>query len=206
VKVPTLLPLLRSQVQGDLLALLFLHPDEEFSLTEVARFVHATVAGVHHEVTRLVQAGLIVDRRVGNNRMVRADTSSLLARPLTDLLTVTYGPRSVLSDTLRDVRGVEAAYIYGSWAARYNGEPGPVPNDVDVLVIGTADIDDLEEVLRIAGQRLRREVNVRRVSAEQWEAARRGEAASAFLATVATSPLVSLDLAHEAKRPVRTAR
>lgn len=194
MKAPPLLPLLRSQVQGDLLALLFLHPDEEFSLTDVARLAHVTVAGVHHEVTRLLQAGLIRDRRVGNNRMVRADTSSVLAGPLTDLLAVTYGPRPVLSDALRDVPGVEHAYIYGSWAARYSGVPGPVPNDVDLLVVGTADLDDLEDAVRPAGRRLRREVNVRRIAPDVWARAERDEDTSAFLTTVTAAPLVALDL------------
>lgn len=201
VKPPALLPLLRSQVQGDLLALLFLHPDEEFSLSEVARLSHVTVSGVHHEVARLLEAGLIRDRRVGNNRMVRADTSSVLAGPLTDLLAVTYGPRPVLSDALRDVPGVERAYIYGSWAARYSGVPGPVPNDVDVLVIGPADIDELEDAVRPAGERLRREVSVRRVSPELWARAQQGEESSAFLATVAAGPLVALDLDAEDRQP-----
>jgi hypothetical protein len=36
-----LLPILRSQVAGDLLALLYLHPDEEYSLTEAASAIDA---------------------------------------------------------------------------------------------------------------------------------------------------------------------
>lgn len=204
MKSPTLLPLLRSQVQGDLLALLFLHPDQEFSLTEIARLTGVTLSSVHHEVTRLLQAGLVSDRRVGNTRLVRADTSSLLAGPLTDLLAVTYGPRPVLSDALRGVPGVERAYIYGSWAARYSGVPGPVPDDVDLLVIGTADLDDLEDAVRPAGERLRREVNVRRVARDTWARAELGEDTSAFLATVTASPLVALDLEAADRRPSAT--
>ncbi|MDP5182602.1 winged helix-turn-helix domain-containing protein [Blastococcus sp. BMG 814] len=193
--------MLRSQVQGDLLALLFLHPQQEFSLTEVARLGGVTLSSVHHEVTRLLQAGLVRDRRVGNTRLVRADTSSVLAGPLTDLLAVTYGPRPVLSDALRGVLGVERAYIYGSWAARYSGVPGPVPNDIDLLVVGTADVDDLEDAVRPAGERLRREVNIRRVAPDTWARVERGEDASAFLATVTAAPLVPLDLDAADRRP-----
>lgn len=141
-----------------------------------------------------MQAGLVRDRRVGNTRLVGADTSSVLAGPLTDLLAVTYGPRPVLSDTLRGVSGVERAYIFGSWAARYSGVPGPVPNDIDLLVVGTADPDDIEHAVRPAGERLRREVNVRRVAPDTWARAQRGEEVSAFLATVTAAPLVALDL------------
>ena len=43
----SLLPLLRSQVQGDLLAVLYLHPDQEYSLTEAAKLIGASVKTVH---------------------------------------------------------------------------------------------------------------------------------------------------------------
>jgi len=188
-----LLPLLRSQVQGDLLSLLFLHPEDEFSLSEIARFVGASLPAVHHEVTRLINSGLLLDRRQGNVRLVRADMSSVLASPLSELMAVTYGPRAVLVDVLTDVEGVEAAYIYGSWAARYRGQPGSVPGDVDLLVVGEADIDDLEEAVRPAQARLRRQVNVRRVSPATWRQAQSGDGAP-FLATLLASPLVELEL------------
>ena len=38
---PALLPILRSQVAGDLLALLYLHPEAEYSLTEAAMTIGA---------------------------------------------------------------------------------------------------------------------------------------------------------------------
>src|SRR5919198_2109072 len=115
---PALLPLLRSRLQGDLLALLFLHPDQEYSLSEAATAIGASVKAVQQEATRLVTAGLIADRRRGNLRLLRAISNSLISRPLTDLLMVTYGPLPVLADALAGIAKVEEAYIYGSWAAR----------------------------------------------------------------------------------------
>jgi DNA-binding transcriptional ArsR family regulator len=184
---PALLPLLRSRVQGDVLALLYLAPAEERSVTEVARLVDASVKAVHQEVSRLVEAGLLTDRRLGTSRLVRAAQGSPLTRPLTDLLAVTYGPLPVLRDLLRLVPGVDRAYVYGSWAARYDGEPGPVPADVDVVVVGEADLDDLDEVARAAEHRLHREVNLRRIRTEVWD---RGD--DPFVLTVRGRPLVAL--------------
>jgi DNA-binding transcriptional ArsR family regulator len=186
-----LLPLLRSRVQGDLLALLYLRPDREYSLTEAAARIGASVKAVHQEASRLVDAGLLVDRRVGNVRLVRAAVDTPLTRPLTDLLAVTYGPLPVLTDALADVPGVERAFIYGSWAARYQGEPGPVPQDVDVLVIGTADADDLDAVARQVQRRLGRPVSIRRVRPARWQ---RPDTRDPFLRSVRERPLVELQL------------
>ncbi|HUC56084.1 MAG TPA: hypothetical protein VMA95_01685 [Streptosporangiaceae bacterium] len=188
---PPLLPLLRSQVQGDLLALLYLHPEKEYSLTEAAMLIGASVKAVHTEASRLTAAGFIGDSRRGNVRLIRAVTGTPVSRPLTDLLAVTYGPLPVLTDLLARFPGVGSAFIYGSWAARYLGEPGPVPGDVDVLVVGAADRDDLEDIARVAQERLGRPVNIRRISPAAWAEPDPGDA---FLASVRQRPLVQLRL------------
>jgi len=186
---PTLLPILRSQVAGDLLALLYLHPEAEYSLTEAASAIGANLPSVHYEVSKLAEGGLIVTRKRGNLRLIRAVNDSLLSRPLTDLLAVTYGPLPVLTDLIAGVEGVAEAYIYGSWAARYHGEPGLVPADVDVLVVGTADLDDLDEVAEKAQQTLRRPVNVRRIRPETWSAS---DPTDPFIRSVKSRPLVAI--------------
>lgn len=145
---PPLLPLLRSQVQGNLLALTYLHPDCEYSLTDAAARVGSSVKAVQQEASRLVDGGLLRSRRVGNVRLIRSVRESPVVQSLTDLLAVTYGPLPVLVDALAGVKDVERAFIFGSWAARYHGEPGPIPEDIDVLVVGTADLDDLEQRAR----------------------------------------------------------
>lgn len=188
-----LLPLLRSRVQGDLLALLYLNPDEEFSVTDAAARIGASVKSVHHEVARLVESGLLVDRRVGTSRLVRAAQDSVLTKPLTDLLAVTYGPRPVITRLLSGVEGILAGFIYGSWAARYLGDPGPPPGDIDVLVVGDADPDDLDDLAREAESVLGREVNIRRVRPETWSAQH-----DPFVVTVRSRPLLDLELVKEA--------
>lgn len=186
-----LLPLLRSAFQGELLAWLFLHQGEEFSATDLASRFGVSLATASREADRLTKAGLLVERRMGNLRLLRANLDTPVARPLTDLLAVTYGPLAVLGDLLSDVRGVDEAHIYGSWAARYRGEPGPVPRDIDVLAVGNADDDDLYDVARIAEQRLGREVNIHRVTSADW----RGSPDDPFLKSVRSRPTVQLDLA-----------
>jgi DNA-binding transcriptional ArsR family regulator len=187
-----LLPLLRSRIQGDLLALVYLNPEQEYSITEVAQRIGASVKAVHQEVSRLVESGLLADRRVGTSRLVRSVQDSLLTRPMTDLLAVTYGPLPVLTRSLAGLEGVDRAFIYGSWAARYSGEPGPVPADVDVLVVGDTDPDELDERARAAEAVLRRAVNVRRVRPGTWD-----KQEDPFVVTVRARPLVELHLDND---------
>ena len=185
-----LLPMLRSRVQGDMLATLFLNPERAFSLTDLARRSHASVRAVHAEANRLTTAQWVTQERVGNNRMLRANTNTIIARPLTDLLTVTYGPMPLLTQALADVPGIAHAYIYGSWAARHQGSCGGIPQDVDVLVVGDADLDDLNDAVQAAAATLNREINVRRVRADRWT----NPADDPFLLAVQSRPLVELPL------------
>lgn len=187
---PILLPLLRSPFQGELLAWLFLHPESEYAQTDLARRFDVSLPTVSREVSRLANAGLVAERRHGNLRLVRAETDTAIARPLTELLALTYGPLAVLGEHLAEVEAVEEAYIYGSWAARYEGQPGHVPNDVDVLVIGAADEDDLYDAARASERRLGREVNIRRLSRDEWESAEHDP----FLETIRSRPLVRIKL------------
>ncbi|GAA1504113.1 ArsR family transcriptional regulator [Dactylosporangium maewongense] len=186
-----LLPLLRSPFQGELLAWLFLHPDGEFSLIELARRLGVSHATASREADRLVSSGLVLERRMGNLRLIRSNQSTVVTRPLTELLAVTFGPMAIVGELLAPIRGVDRAYIYGSWAARYQGEPGPVPGDLDVIVVGAADPDDVFEAAGTAQRRLGREVNVRIVTPAAWAAP--GD--DPFLQSVQTRPLFELDLA-----------
>lgn len=190
MKTSALLPILRSQLQGELLALLYLHPDTEYSLTDVAGHIGATVRAVHHEVGRLVDAGLVQERRSGNMRLVKA-AETRLSRSLTELLALTYGPLAVLPRELAPVAGIREAFVFGSWARRYVGEPGPPPGDVDVLVVGSADLDDLDDAARRAEKILQRPVNITRVLPERWDGETKNDG---FLADVRSKPLVQIEM------------
>lgn len=191
---PSLLPLLRSRMQGELLALLLLHPEREYSITELAEACGVSPTAVLREVERLVGGGILSDRRVGRSRLVKARTDTPLFRPLSELMSVTFGPLPLLAEALSNLPNVREAYIYGSWAARYRGEPGPPPGDVDVLVVGSPDPDALFDLAESVSRRLGREVNVHRITPESWA----GDTADPFLTSVRERPLARLNLDQEA--------
>lgn len=186
-----LLPFLRSEAVGELLARLLLHPDRSWTLGELASASGTSVPTAAREVSRMVAAGLLRERRVGRTRQVAPDTSALLYGPLRQLVTLTYGPVPVLEHVLTPLAGIAEAYIYGSWAARHQGVIGPAPRDVDVLVVGTPDRDELYEVGESARRQLGREVNIRTVTPEAWH---REPVTDPFLTQVRDSALVRLDV------------
>ena len=181
---PGLLPILRSRHLAEMLTLLLLHPDTEYTLSEVAGKLGLPLTTVQREVTRLSGSGLIRERRVGRSRLVSANPASRYTRPLTELVSLAFGPQFVVGEEFGAL-GAAAVAVYGSWAARYEGIAGPAPNDVDVLVIGDVPRRDLYEAAELAEQRLGLPVNPVLCSLERWLAA-----ADPLIQQVRSAPIV----------------
>lgn len=189
---PTLLPILRSDKQGEILALLLLSPEGEHSLSDIQRRVRGPFSVVHREVSRLLAGGVLRERTAGRSRLVRANLDYALLRPLTEMIQAGYGPVPVLTDLLRSQRGVSQAYIFGSWAARRAGVNGPPPRDVDVLVVGDAPQRELRTLAATASKELGQDVNITRVDPIAWL-----DQTNAFVKTIRSRPMTAIPV-HQA--------
>ena len=165
---PALLPIFRSGLQADILAALLLDADAEMSLTDLAQRFGAPLSTVHGEVKRLTDAGLLRRRNVGRSALVQANEQNRLVRPLTELLLLSWGPVQVVADAFEALPDAERVLIFGSWAARYRGQTGPPPNDLDVLVVGRPTRESVYDAADHAEQRLGMPVNPVIRTADAW--------------------------------------
>lgn len=186
-EAPLLLPLFRSRGQARLLARIFLHPDDRLSLNQLARELGIDPATVQREAERLEEAGILTSERVGTARIIRPNRESLFYPDLSGLVFKAFGPVPVLRERLKRLAGVEAAFIYGSWASRYAGERGEAPGDIDLLILGKPDRRKLARLCREAGEELGFEVNPTVLSKEDWESD-----ATGFIRSIKEQPLVPL--------------
>ena len=187
---PSLLPILRSRQQGELLALLLGDPELEASLTELAALATVAVSSVHREIDRAESAGLVTSRKIGNTRLVRANTDSPYYHGLADVLVKAFGPPRVLAAALAHIDNIDTAHIYGSWAARLLGaSTDRAVGDIDILVLGSPDRDELYAAVSAAEQRLGRPLQAT-VRPADWISTGTGN----FHATVTQRPLVEIDL------------
>jgi predicted nucleotidyltransferase len=184
---PGLLPIFRSRHQLRLLGELFVHAGSAFSIAELERRTGIPQQTISREVDRLSKAGLLAVRSVGRTKLVEANADSPYFTELRALLLKAAGPAVVLGDRLAQVSGITEAYVFGSWARRYEGEVGPPPADVDVLIVGDADPDAVEAACVVAGRELGLEVNPVVLSKQEWRRSRSG-----FVRQVRNGPLVQL--------------
>ena len=92
-----------------------------------------------------------------------------------------------LERALTDVPSIKQAFISGSWAARYQGRAGVFPHDVDVIVVGTPNRDDVTDAVIEALHAVGHNGQVVFRSAGAWRDVR-----DAFTRTAKAAPIVHL--------------
>jgi len=189
---PELLPLFRSRGQGRLLARVYLEPDRPAPLAQLARELRLDGGGITREANRLERAGLVRSERVGRSRVLHPNEDSPYYPELSGLLLKAFGPATILGPALARVDGIEHAYLFGSWAARYQGEPGPPPADIDLLLIGTPEWGAVARVARELTSLLGREVNPTILSPDQWR-----DDDDGFVRQVTREPRIELELGRQ---------
>jgi predicted nucleotidyltransferase len=190
---PALLPMFRSEMQVRLLALLLLQPERTWTLHELTEALGAPQSSVHRELRRAEAAGIVRRDIAARPHGFSAAIDDSFYEPLASLLRRSVGIEEQLRDTL-DRPDVHAAAIYGSWV---NGTRRP-DSDIDVLVVGAADLRELRRLMRPVGKSAGRTIDLtvlpddefRRLLAER----------SSFARRVIEAPTVSLvgDLASVA--------
>jgi predicted nucleotidyltransferase len=168
----------------------YLDPDVSASgstVRRLARRIGTSEATVSREVTRLIRAGAATEERSGNQRIVRPAPEGPLAFHLAGLLRVIAGPEVVLRRHLAGRGDVVRAAIFGSYAARAAGEPGPQPRDIDLLLVGDISFEDGYDLANAVSRELGIEVNPVIRTVEEWENDETG-----FAAEVRARPTVEL--------------
>ena len=161
---PAILPLFRSEMQLRLLSLLLLQPERSWALQELAQTLDAPASSVHRELVRAESTGVIRRDATARPHRFQAATDDPFNEPLVDLLRRSVGVEERLRDAL-ERPDVLAAAIYGSWAS---GTRRP-DSDIDVIVIGDADLRELRRRVRPIGKEVGRTIDLTVFSAEEFQ-------------------------------------
>jgi DNA-binding Lrp family transcriptional regulator len=193
MKVPasSLAPILRSDTQGRILARLLTDPTKSYSLSELVEWADTSMPTVQREVRRAEAAGVVKTEKVGPTRLARANPDHPLFDALRRIILATYGPPAVVAREFAHIDRADAVLLFGSWAARYLGQPGRAPNDVDVLVIGTPDRDDVDDAAERAERDIGLPVQATVRSPAQWSTDQ-----DSFIREIRSRPLLVV-LAHD---------
>jgi hypothetical protein len=183
-----LLPILRSQQQGQLLAWMLDDPARECSLAELSRQLNIPAPSIHREIERAEVTGVVTSRMVGRTRLVKANPASRLFAPLRELLVMSFGVPHRLRGALAPISEISAAYIFGSWAARFLQVGGArAIGDIDLLILGSPDRDAVYQAVASVEPELGYPVQVTFRSSDWLDTA-----SDSFRSTVVSRPLLQI--------------
>lgn len=173
----TLAALLSPTRQGVLTAL-FLRPEKEWYLSELATSLGTGPSSLQREVDALVRVGVLGKRVDGRRTYIKANEDSPIFPELRGLVEKTSGIVPMLQDAIKGSKGLKIGFIYGSLA---RGEESAV-SDVDVMLLGNVSTMELSPRLRAVEAAVGRQINPTVFSLDEF--ARKITEKNHFLRTV----------------------
>jgi predicted nucleotidyltransferase len=176
------------QNQLSTLALLFAHPGQEFALTEIGDALGKRPGVFQRGVNALEKEGVLRSRKRGNQRLVSVNENYPFIAELRAIVGKTAGVEGLLRDLVMRHPAVEAAAIFGSYAAdRLRAD-----SDIDLLlVVRGANLEDaLIDQLDGIEKKIARQVNYKAYSLDEYDEKKRG--GDPFLHALGQGPLVVL--------------
>lgn len=184
--ISTMLDFSRSKLRRDLFRLYFSNPDRDYYLRELERLLGHSVANIRRELIKLEKAGVFIRQERGNLTYYGLNQGHPLYKELANIVAKTIGIEgSVRSIVARDT-GIQAAFIYGSYAAGAQ----TADSDIDVLIIGRPDEQRLMAEIDALEKRIQRDINYTVYSFLEYR--RRKKVKDSFIVNVIQRPKILL--------------
>lgn len=155
-----------SKVRQRVLGLLYGQPDSDFHTNEIIRLTDSGTGAVQRELESLTSSGLVIVKRVGNQKRYQANRDTPFFAELRSLVLKTFGLADVLRETLKPIaKQIHIAFIYGSIAKQED----TANSDIDLMIIGeNLTYADMFQLLEKAEAQLGRKINPTFYSPSEW--------------------------------------
>jgi len=174
--------------KGEILNLLFKDPDKALYLRQIARELgkENRPSYIQGALEFLFTEGVLTDERIGNLRFFKLNKNYPLYEELKKIISKTIGIEAQLKKMIDSLAGVEYAFIFGSIAK--NKEYSE--SDIDLMLIGRVNQDDLIVKINKLEDELSREINYHIYSKN--EVIRKIKDKSHFLTSIFNEPKIIL--------------
>lgn len=182
---------LRSKARQRLLAYYFTNPAARHHLRDLADRLSIDPSNLSRELRRLEREGLFRSEVIGRQKYFQLRREYPLFNEVRSIVVKTFGAAPLIAQSLRELEGIEGAYLYGSFARNQQD----AASDIDVLVIGTPRSEGLAEAVRKLERQLGREINYTVLTRKEFDSRRTRK--DAFLENVWRHKRISLIAPNE---------
>ncbi|GBE17853.1 nucleotidyltransferase domain protein [archaeon BMS3Abin16] len=154
-----------SKSRVKLLTLFLLNPGRKYYVREIERLTRENINSIRRELKNLEAINLLKSQRSGNQKYYTVNQEMSIYPELKNIFLKTQGAAKILQKKISSLKGINTAFIYGSYA---KGEAGP-DSDIDIIIIGNVNEDDLIMRIRNVEKELNREINYVLFTPEEYE-------------------------------------
>jgi predicted nucleotidyltransferase len=155
----------RSSITQKLLTYFFLNKTKEFYVNELARFLNADPKNLDKKLKELEKEGIFKNEFRGKQRYYSINHQFPLLNEYEQIFNKTIGLEYQLKNILQKTKGLEEAYIFGSYASNKLD----VLSDIDLLIIGSHKSLDVEKAILPLQKTIGREINIIDITKEEFE-------------------------------------
>lgn len=160
------LTFLLSDYRQRILGLLLLHPENRYHVREIARLTETVAGTLHRELSKLAEAQVLLREVSGHQVHYQANINFPIYSELASILRKTSGLANQIANALIPLLSkIDFAFIFGSMASG-NANLG---SDIDLLIIGSVNFEDVVAALYQVQTMLRREINPKVYSVNEWK-------------------------------------
>jgi len=169
---------LKSTVTIKLLTYFFLNPKESLYVNELSTKFGLDKRNLVKKLKELESEGILRSQARGNLKLYAINQKYSLYKEYKKIVGKTLGLEANLKELLLTIKGVRQAYIYGSYAANNLN----AHSDIDLLVIGSHSIVELQRAVSKLQREIDREINT--VNMGESEFRKRKKSRDPFLSNV----------------------
>ncbi len=147
---------LRSKITRKLLNYFFINPQKELYVNEISKTLKLDKRNLVKKIKELEEIGLLKSNKRGNLKIYFINKAYPLYHEYRKIIIKTLGFEEHLRKILKETKGVQEAYVYGSYAKNKMD----VHSDIDLLIIGSHDVVSLQRQIAKLQKETDREINV----------------------------------------------
>ena len=146
---------LRSKITQKILNLFFLNEKEKFYVNELAEKIKEDPANVHKKLIELKKEGILSDEFSGKERYFFLNSKYPFLKEYKKIILKGFGFEKILKEKLSKLKGIDSVYVFGSYAENKLS----LESDIDILIIGSTDMIELQKSLVEIQKSTCREIN-----------------------------------------------
>lgn len=180
------MPLNFTKNQILILELFFKNPEKSYYLRELGRIINKEPGVFQNDINKLAEKGILNSEYRAKSRFFSLNKNHPLYKELKSIFFKTVGAEGRLKETLKDIKGIKMAFVFGSFAKKDEDSF----SDIDLMLIGKVFEKELIPSIVKLEKKLEREINYHIFSSSDF--AKKVKEKNSFIKNILAGPKIFL--------------